>query len=154
MFLETTYQYTVRPIWHFEEFQREHDYNVSNAKNEIERRNGYHYILTKWVYNIKERLSVEEGNLFYIYPDTIQAKGTVAAYYIKKPSDVVWGFTPGSLGQYTYSPAASTDFELDAIEQTEVILNILMYAGVIIRDPQIVQAAASEIQQNEINQKS
>ena len=45
-------------------------------------------------------------------------------------------------------------FELDAIEQTEVILNILMYAGVIIRDPQIVQTAASMVQQDEVNQKS
>ena len=60
---------------------------------------------------------------------TIQAKGVVMAYYIKKPSDVVWGFTAGSLGQYTYSSATSTNFELDAIEQTEVILNILMYAA-------------------------
>ena len=56
--------------------------------------------------------------------------------------------------RYTYSAAASTDFELDAIEQTEVILNILMYAGVIIRDPQIVQTAASMVQQDEVNQKS
>ena len=34
------------------------------------------------------------------------------------------------------------------------ILNILMYAGVIIRDPQIVQTAASMVQQDEVNQKS
>jgi hypothetical protein len=121
--------------------------------------------LTQKEYNLVQRSKLtaptekwpvykEEGDLFYIYPSTIQAKGTVMAYYIKKPSDVVWGFTPGSLGQYTYSSAASTDFELDAIEQTEVILNILMYAGVIIRDPQIVQTAASMVQQDEVNQKS
>ena len=119
--------------------------------------------LTQKEYNLVQRSKLtaptekwpvykEENNLFYVYPDTIQGK--VMAYYIKKPSDVVWGFTPGSLGQYTYSPAASTDFELDAIEQTEVILNILMYAGVIIRDPQIVQTAASMVQQDEVNQKS
>jgi len=29
-----------------------------------------------------------------------------------------------------------------------------MYAGVIIRDPQIVQTAASMVQQDEVNQKS
>ena len=119
--------------------------------------------LTQKEYNLVQRSKLtaptkkwpvykEEGDLFYVYPDTIQKQ--VKAYYIKKPSDVVWGFTPGSLGQYTYSSAASTDFELDAIEQTEVILNILMYAGVIIRDPQIVQTAASMVQQDEVNQKS
>ncbi|GAH08627.1 unnamed protein product, partial [marine sediment metagenome] len=45
-------------------------------------------------------------------------------------------------------------FELQESEQTRIILKILLYAGIIIRDPQIVQAAASEVQQNEINQKS
>ena len=119
--------------------------------------------LTQKEYNLVQRSKLtaptktwpvykEEGDLFYVYPDTITS--AVKAYYIKKPSDVVWGFTTGSLGQYTYSAAASTDFELDAIEQTEVILNILMYAGVIIRDPQIVQTAASMVQQDEVNQKS
>jgi hypothetical protein len=30
----------------------------------------------------------------------------------------------------------------------------LFYSGIIIRDPQVVQVASQEIQQNEINQKS
>ena len=37
--------------------------------------------------------------------------------------------------------------------ETEVILRILMYSGVVIRDPQIVQAAAAEATQQEMNQK-
>jgi hypothetical protein len=48
----------------------------------------------------------------------------------------------------------SKDFELESNEQVNVILRILQYSGIIIRDPQIVQAAASEIQQNEVNKKS
>ena len=52
------------------------------------------------------------------------------------------------------STYGSTNFELQESEQTRLILKILLYAGIIIRDPQIVQAAASEVQQNEINQKS
>jgi hypothetical protein len=39
-------------------------------------------------------------------------------------------------------------------EQVNVILRILQYSGVIVRDPQIVQAASAEIQQNDINAKS
>ena len=119
--------------------------------------------LTQKEYNLVQRSKLtaptkkwpvykEEGDLFYVYPDTIQKQ--VKAYYIKKPSDVVWGFTPGSLGQYTYSSTASTDFELDAIEQTEVILNILMYAGVIIRDPQIIQSAQQMAMAEDQNEKS
>ena len=45
-------------------------------------------------------------------------------------------------------------FELDATEQTEVILRILAYAGVVIKDPQIVQAASQGIQAEEVNSKS
>ncbi len=59
-----------------------------------------------------------------------------------------------SKGQYIYDSASSQNFELQESEQTRLILKILLYAGIIIRDPQIVQAAASEVQQNEINQKS
>ena len=47
----------------------------------------------------------------------------------------------------------SINFEIDASQQTEVILEILKYAGIIIRDPQIMQAASQEIMQNEANEK-
>ena len=57
-------------------------------------------------------------------------------------------------GHYIYSPSLSTQFELDAAEQTNVITKILLYAGVIIRDPEIVQIAAQKSQQEEINSKN
>ena len=60
----------------------------------------------------------------------------------------------GSLGQYEFSSDNSTDFELHISEQAEVILKILLYAGIIIKDPQIVQAAAAQVQAEEINKKS
>ena len=37
--------------------------------------------------------------------------------------------------------------------QTEAILEILKYAGVVIRDPQIIQAASQELAQDEVNSK-
>ena len=49
--------------------------------------------------------------------------------------------------------AGSTQFEISESQQTEVILSILKYAGVVIRDPQIIQAASSELAQNEANTK-
>jgi len=45
-------------------------------------------------------------------------------------------------------------FELHNSERTEIILNILVYAGIVIRDPQVVQAAVQEVQQDEVNEKS
>jgi hypothetical protein len=89
--------------------------------------------------------------------------------YVRKPKDVRWGFTTGSLGQYVYdsteynpptypsasdaATAGSTQFEIDASNQTTVILEILKYSGIIIRDPQIVQAAQQELIQDEANEK-
>ena len=65
----------------------------------------------------------------------------------------MWGFTTGSLGQYIYETSTSTDFELHISEQTNVILQVLKYAGVIIKDPEIIQVAAQEVAMNEQNEK-
>jgi len=73
--------------------------------------------------------------------------------YIRKPADVVWGFTTNAVGAYIYNAGTSTDFEISDMQQTEVILEILKYAGIIIRDPQIIQAAQQELMQEEANQK-
>jgi len=88
---------------------------------------------------------------------------SVRALCIRKPQDPVWAYTVGTLGQYEYSPipggtviptTGPVDFDLHVEEQTDVIIQILMYAGVVIRDPQIVQSAAQMVQQENINEKS
>jgi hypothetical protein len=90
----------------------------------------------------------------YVYPTSITTASDIKVSYIRKPANVVWGFTVGGLNQYIYSSSASTQFELHPSEQNEVIMRILAYAGVVIRDPQIVQAAAQAVQTEEINSKS
>jgi len=81
-------------------------------------------------------------------PDTL----TVNCIFI--PTNPSWGFGVGTLGQYVYSPSTSVNFELDTSEQTNLIIGILKYCGIIIRDPEIVQAATQEAKQVEINEKS
>ena len=54
-------------------------------------------------------------------------------------------------GNSTYG---STQIELDVSEQTNFILRTLFYFGVVIKDPQIIQVAASQVQRDEINDKS
>ena len=93
-----------------------------------------------------------ENKQIRVLPNTIV--DDVKATFVRKPLNVVWGYSVGSLGQYEYFEQASQNFELNSNEQVNIILRILQYSGIIIRDPQIVQAAASEIQQNEINKKS
>ena len=99
-------------------------------------------------------------NVIYIEPSSIVSN--IKVDYIRKPTDVIWGFTTGTAGQYIYNnnyfnPADGTgsiDFELHESEQTTVILRILAYAGVIIEDPTIIQVAASQVQSTEVNKKS
>ena len=93
-----------------------------------------------------------EGGKLIVKPDSIDEG--VSTSLLRKPRNINWGFTIGTIGQYISDPATSINFELNASEQVEVITRILFYSGVIIRDPQIIQVAAQEIQQNEINQKS
>lgn len=104
-----------------------------------------------------------ESNRVVVAPNTIVGDNVIIANYIRKPLDPVWGFTVGTRGQYIYNPSiyvpgnpstGSRNFELHESEQTRIIIKILMYAGVIIKDPQIVQAAAQQLQLEDINSKS
>ena len=96
-----------------------------------------------------------ENNLLYVYPTTIiNAAGELISFsYLKTPANVVWGFGVGSLGQFEYSSGLSVDFELNISEQSNIIMRVLSYAGVIINDPTIIQVAQGEIQQEEQNSK-
>ena len=48
----------------------------------------------------------------------------------------MWNFGRGGLGQYEFVEDISVNFELHESEQSEVILEVLLYAGIVIRDPQ------------------
>ncbi len=104
-----------------------------------------------------------ENNYLYVLPNDIVTDGDIQVEFIKKPAPPIWGFDVGSLGQYVYnsspfdpsaSPTGSRNFEIHISEQTSLIIKILLYAGIVIRDPQIVQAASQQVQSEEINEKS
>ena len=94
---------------------------------------------------------LQEGNSLKIEPTSISL---IDISFIKKPLDIKWNFVPDeSLGIFVYSSNGTTDFDLHSSEQTEVILRILAYAGIVIRDPQIIQAASNQVQEQNINEK-
>jgi hypothetical protein len=98
-------------------------------------------------------LYIYQDEKLYIYPNTITTG--VSASYIRKPKDVMWNFTATAPSfAYVYNPNTSQQFELMVSEQTNVIIKILLYSGIIIKDPQIAQAAAQQIQSENINSKS
>ena len=93
-----------------------------------------------------------EDEKLQVFPTTITSDISVS--YIKKPNQPQWGYSIGSLGQFLYNPSSSTNFELHVSEQADLITGILLYSGVIIQDPTIIQVASQQIQQEDINEKS
>ena len=94
---------------------------------------------------------LQEGNSLKIEPTSISL---IDISFIKKPLNINWNFVADEgLGIFVYTSNGTTDFELHSSEQTEVILRILAYAGIVIRDTQIIQAASAQVQQQNINEK-
>ena len=89
-----------------------------------------------------------EGDNVKIFPATITSANID---YIKIPLDPIWGYT-SSGGAYTYNSDAydeevgtgSRDFELHPSEESLLVTKILAYAGVVLKDPTVIQVAAQE----------
>lgn len=72
--------------------------------------------------------------------------------YIRKPLDPTWDYTTGTLGEYVHT--GGQPFEISDVEQTEVVLRVLAYSGIIIRDPSIIQTASTMAAAEDGNEKS
>lgn len=98
-------------------------------------------------------LYLYEDNKLYLKPNDINTNISVS--YVKKPADVVWNFEiPSGQNYYQYVANGSQDFELDVSEQPEVIIKILLYAGVVVKDYNLVNLTSQQVQAEQINQKS
>ena len=95
-----------------------------------------------------------KGDQVYTLPNLDE----IEVYYVRKPEKPVWSYKVGTLGQYIYDPAGpigtGQDFEISSIDQTEVILRILAYAGVIIRDENMIATATRMAQSEDIIEQS
>jgi len=91
-------------------------------------------------------------NSYIIIPSPLP--DSVTASVIITPSSPIWGFVGGSNGQYLYNRNSSNNFSLDASEQTNLVVKILKYLGIVINDPTIIQTAAQESTKIEVNEKS
>jgi hypothetical protein len=130
---------------------------IYNGEIEVQRiqRNDLLYInkspLTKPT--LKYPVYLYEDSHLVLYPTSIDTGISVS--YVRRPKDVIWNFTATAPSYtYVYDPSSSTSFELSPTEQTNVITRILLYSGVIVNDPEIVQVAAQQIQLEQINSKS
>jgi hypothetical protein len=90
-----------------------------------------------------------------VYPLTITGNTTISCTYVRKPYNPVWNFTATApTYQYVYNPGTSQNFDLHPTEQTNLITRILLYSGIVIKDPQVIQVAAQQVQAENVNSKS
>jgi len=77
----------------------------------------------------------------------------VKCNYIKKPIEAAWGYQM-IYGEALYDSTTSTDFELHASEETELVIKILEFAGLAIEDMGMYQVAAGMESQTNQQEKS
>lgn len=101
---------------------------------------------------IKQPIYLYQDNKILSFPITASP---ISIDFIGIPTSPTWGFTVNpNTGVYLNSPGTSTNFILMPSEQANIIIRILSYSGIIIRDPSIIQAATQQILQTETNSKS
>ena len=98
----------------------------------------------------RDPIYIYENQKITVYPSSITTGVNVD--YIRKPLAPIWNFT--LIGNaYQYNQNTSVNFELHDAEQTELVLKILLYAGVVVKSMEIVQVAQQQIQQENTNQQ-
>jgi hypothetical protein len=118
---------------------------------------------TYWPVYTSKGVNVNNSPIINVYPTTITGNDVISCTYIRKPYNPIWNFT-SSPPAYTYvynpipysqsNPNGSRNFELHPTEQTTLITRILLYSGIVIKDPQIIQIAAQQAQAESVNSKS
>jgi len=94
-----------------------------------------------------------ETNAIKVYADSITANETadVTCNYIKTPANANWAYdnTTG-----LYDSGNSTNFELHASEETELVVKILALAGIVLKDPGLYQIGSAEEVKNVQQEKA
>ena len=90
-----------------------------------------------------------EANTVRVFPSDYGTSVTID--YLTLPQDPVWGYTTGGNGELVYSSGTSQDFEIHESDETDLVMKILAYTGIIIKDPTVIQSAAQK-EVNDFNQ--
>lgn len=99
-------------------------------------------------------INVTSGGKNYQVGDVFTVSNGALSYFSTVPESTGPTITLRAQDLNSGSTYGSTNIELDVAEQTSFIMKVLFYFGVVIKDPQIIQVAASQIQREEINEKS
>ena len=79
-----------------------------------------------------------------LYPTaSFASSGAVNYNWVKKPTKVEWAYTIVNK-EALYNSTNTTNFELHASEETKLVIKILELAGIVIKDPALMQVANQE----------
>jgi hypothetical protein len=86
------------------------------------------------------------GNQIRIYPDSFNTAGALECQYIRMPKDPKWTFRILQGGTAVYDPTQPDfqDFEINQDDEVELVVKICQYAGVMIRESEVVQFTKGE----------
>ena len=100
-------------------------------------------------------LYVHRGNVIDVYPTTITGASDVGAFYIRHPKDPKWTYFTLSGGEPVFDETALDyqDFELPDADEPTLVMKILQYAGISVREGDVYQAANAEEQQENAAEK-
>ena len=87
-----------------------------------------------------------------VYGD-LEIKTDVRATYIKKPAKVNWGYQI-VFNEPLYDATTTVDFELHPSEQSELVIKILEFCGILIKDLSLYQVFDKESQEKIQQEKS
>ena len=88
----------------------------------------------------------EEETLMTVFPKTSVEPGRVFAQYIRYPKDPNWTYRTLTNGEPVFDETSTDyqDFELPLDDEVSLVTKILQYAGLSIREVQVVQYASGE----------
>lgn len=90
-----------------------------------------------------------EANTVRVFPADYGT--SVIIDYVTYPEDPIWAYSVGTNGAYEYNSGASIDFQIHESDETDLVIKILAYTGIIIKDPTVIQVAAQK-EVNDFNQ--
>ena len=95
-----------------------------------------------------------ESESMDVFPDDINSIGRVMSQYIRYPKDPNWTYVSLVNGEPSFDPSQPDyqDFELALDSEADLILKILQYAGVSIRESDVYQFANTEETQTKQSQ--
>jgi hypothetical protein len=96
---------------------------------------------------------IREENSISVYPDSIASE--IFCTYIRKPASVNWTYNVVS-NEAFYNPGApdAQDFEVHESEISNLVIKILSYAGIVIKQAEIIQLAEAKENKKITQEKS